>query len=146
MKMLRSRGTKLFYFPEVEARLRQPAVFEDGLQSVSQFIRSYYIRGRDEQDALALLASDLTQDGADLVAVDGPKECQDDEIPSELKGKLLRRWGRGVWWRSGRVFYQVEQHRRRSTLLRHEARPSTGGAGPLLFRLPLCFRGAHRGT
>ena len=106
MVTIRNRGTKLFNF-QVEARLKQPKRSADGLQSVSHFVRSYYIRGRDEQDALTILAQDIMKDGADLLSVNRSQECPESDIPLDLKD-LLQRSGRGVWWRSGRVFYQVE--------------------------------------
>lgn len=108
MGFFRERRTRLFYFPEVEARLNQPVTSENGLQSLSRFVRSYYVRGRDEKDALSLLARDIAEEGAELISADGLQVCPDNNVPSELRGKLLKRWGRGVCWRSGRAFYQVD--------------------------------------
>ena len=95
---------RLFYIAPVEGRLREMRRDEDGGHAISRFARSYYVWARDEADALDLVTMDLSCD-AEIITAEAPIERRLDDVPADLRPIITLDCGRGVCWRSGRVFF-----------------------------------------
>lgn len=103
-----SAETRLFFFPEVEARLWSPAVSEDGKESVSHFIRSFYVWAHDEKGAMAYIVQYHTAEDVELLGCAPSLSRSEHEVPADLRQQVVRDRSGGIAWRSGRVFFQPD--------------------------------------
>jgi len=120
-------GHRLFHIPVVEAVLSVALYEERGNDSVSRFTRAYYVWARDEEDALELIKADLSEE-ATVVSAERPIERHLNETPHQLRSILELDSGRGVAWRSGRVFFHSVE------------------LTPFCGQIPFGVKGVHDGT
>lgn len=98
----------VFSFSEVECALTQPIQTETGARSdglLSQFLRVYYVRARSPEEASDIVRHDVADQGAHVIAMDKPLPRRLYTMPLWVIPHVLFHRGRGVLWRSGRIFF-----------------------------------------
>ena len=75
----------------------------EGEGPLSHYSRSYYVVARDEEDAITLVREAERDGGATTLEFETPRPATEREIPDDVRRAL--RGGRGVKWKSGRVFF-----------------------------------------
>jgi len=98
----------LFYFPEVEGELGTPLRSADTGELVSNFFRSYYVWAKDPMDAVGIVSEDIVREGAQMRGYESPSARSEADFPPDLLLRAGMARSRGVYWRSGRVFYPRE--------------------------------------
>jgi hypothetical protein len=93
----------LYFIPEVISALDTPVAGLDGKGSVSHYARSYYVKGRDAEDAVALVRAGERASGATALELKPPRLVREHEVPDDVRERVLG--GRGIKWMSGRVFF-----------------------------------------
>ncbi|MDT8437313.1 MAG: hypothetical protein RRA92_11235 [Gemmatimonadota bacterium] len=98
---------RLFRASEVEARLHTPLDVEGEPEPLRCFIRIYYVWAKNEEEATSYVHDDVSGE-AELLDV-GPIEGIDiDELDGHIADAIRKGPGRGVCWRSGRLFFPCD--------------------------------------
>lgn len=96
---------RVYRVPSVMCTLHQPVRAEDGGETLTHYMRSYFVAAASADDALEVVREDVRRDAATFLDAEAPEERPAREVPVGL----LQRWTlakqRGVCWRSGRTFF-----------------------------------------
>ena len=95
----------LYRAPVVTARLRTPIPVEDA-QPVQCFTRSYYVRASSAEDALLIIAQQVTQEGGEVVDIEPVIVVEG--LPHELVPRAQPGSQPGIVWQSGRMFFPTD--------------------------------------
>jgi hypothetical protein len=101
--MILGRPVRLYLIPEVVCVLDEPTRGPSGEGTLTHYARSYYVSARDPDDAISLARDAERAGGATLLNFEMPRAIDARDAPDEVRPAV--RGGRGVKWRSGRVFF-----------------------------------------
>ena len=93
----------LYFIPEVISALDAPVAGLDGTGAVSHYVRSYYVRGRDAEDAIALVRAAERASGATALEHKPPRLVHEQVVAVDVREHVLG--ASGIKWLSGRVFF-----------------------------------------
>jgi hypothetical protein len=96
---------RVYRVPSVTCALHQPVRAEEGEETLTHYMRSYFVVAASAEDALEVVREDVRQDAATLLDAEAPEERPAREVPVGLVTRWTLAKQRGVCWKSGRTFF-----------------------------------------
>lgn len=96
---------RIYRVPSVTCALNQPVRAKEGSETLTNYMRSYFVAATSVQDALEIVREDVRQEAATMLDAEAPEERPAGDVPVGLMQRWTLTKARGVCWKSGRTFF-----------------------------------------